>query len=160
MADLGNSLGWDDEVEIHDSEYILLDPGIYDFRVTSFERDFFDGSEKMAACPVAVVGMSVTDPKTGGEAFVSSRLFCNTKVAWRITQFFKCVGLVPADAQDGDRVKLNLFNKCVGLTGRVKVKHRTYNNTEYNDVDRFIVPKAGESAPQGAAQGKTWGGSF
>ena len=158
MADLGQSLGWDDEVSVVSSEYVLLDPGEYDFRVVSFERDMFDGSEKMSACPVAVIGLSIIDPKTGATASATSRLFCNTKVAWRITQFFKCVGLIDPDTADGSRVRLSLFDQCVGRTGRVKIKHREYSGTKYNDIDRFIVPKAG--AAQAPAQGKSWGGSF
>ena len=148
---LGEALGWEDEATVSDSEFVLLEPGTYDYVVKAFERGWFNGSEKMCPCAMAKLTLSVTDKRTGTPVDVFCNLMLNKKVAFRITQFFKSCGLLPPDAKDGDRFPMSLFDQCVGKRGRVKVKNRTYNGREYNDVDSFVKADA-DSAQQ------SWGG--
>lgn len=150
--DLGEALGWDDRVKAVDSEFVLLAPGTYDYRVKAFERGWFNGSEKMCPCAMAKMTLSVADPASGSMVDVFCNLMLNRKVLFRITQFFKSCGLLSPDTKDGDEFDLSLFPKSVGRTGRVKIKNRTYNGRTYNDVDSFIKPEAG------AAQQQSWGG--
>lgn len=152
MADtsLGQSLGWEDEGKVQESEIVLLEPGIYDYTVTKFERSRFDGSEKMAACPMAKITIHCSNERMESDVFVNLPL--NSKVLFRITQFFKSCGLLPLDAKQGDGMPMSLFNHVMGRTGRVKIKNRTYHDREYNEVDEWLKPE-----PQAAAT--SWGGS-
>ena len=43
----GYELDWDSEIENEGSEFIVAEPGDYDFVVTAFERGRFQGSAKM-----------------------------------------------------------------------------------------------------------------
>ena len=49
------ALSWDDEIENDGSYFTLLDEGDYDFVVKKFERGRFDGSDKISACPKAIL---------------------------------------------------------------------------------------------------------
>ena len=50
----GRAFDWNDTIE-HDSEFVLLPAGDYDFTVKSFERGRHPGSEKLppSRCPTA-----------------------------------------------------------------------------------------------------------
>ena len=164
--DLGQGFGWDDDLPMTESEFTLFDPGEYDYTVKSFERGWFDGSPKMGACNMAKVTITVSDPATGmvGDVFVN--LMLNSKVMFRITQFFKSCGLLKPDAPSGERVKGTLFQQAVGRSGRVRLKHREYNGRTYNDVDEFLKPAYGApataapAAPAAQEPQRAWGGSF
>ena len=149
-SDLGQSLGWEDEGKVQESEIVLLEPGIYDYTVTKFERGRFDGSDKMAACPMAKLTLHCKGDRMESDVFVNLAL--NSKVLFRITQFFKSCGLLPLDAKQGDGMPMSLFNHVMGRTGKVKIKNRTYNGREYNEVDEWLKPE-----PQ--ATTTSWGGS-
>ena len=152
-TDMGESLGWEDEGKVQESEFVLLEPGIYDYTVTKFERGRFDGSEKMAACPMAKLTIHCKSATTGMESDVFVNLPLNSKVLFRITQFFKSCGLLPLDAKQGDGMPMSLFNHVMGRTGKVKIKNRTYKDRDYNEVDEFLKPEQSAAAPA------SWGGS-
>ncbi len=151
MADKGQAFGWDDEVEVKDNDFEVLPAGEYAFEVVNFKRERFDGSAKMAACPVAVLQLKCQNVADDGATtgYVFDRLYLNSKALWRISNFFKCVRLIPADAPSGTNMPMSLFNKVVGLTGRCNLTIYEYENNgkknKSNDVD-YIVPKA-EAAP-------------
>ena len=149
-SDLGQSLGWEDEGKVQESEIVLLEPGIYDYTVTKFERGRFDGSDKMAACPMAKLTLHCKSDRMESDVFVNLAL--NSKVLFRITQFFKSCGLLPLDAKQGDGMPMSLFNHVMGRTGKVKIKNRTYNGREYNEVDEWLKPEP-------RATTTSWGGS-
>ena len=156
--DLGQAFDWEDEAIVQDSQFELLPEGEYDYEVVGFKRERFDGSKKMAACPIAVLTLRCTSPKASGTGFC--RLFLNSKVVWRITAFFKSCGLMRPDTPEGTRFPMTLFEQVIGCTGRVKVtitksesNGRTYENNEFT----FVVPKVGAQAPQQPRQ-QSWGG--
>ena len=159
MADnnLGQGLGWEDDAQVQESEFVLLDPGVYDYQVVNFERGRFDGSKQMAACNVAKLTLRCTNGIQTGNVFVN--LMLNTKVLWRVSQFFKSCGLLPADAKQGDNFSMALFNQVMGRTGKVKLKHRTWQDKTYNDVDEFLKPEPAPVAPmQTTMPAQQWGG--
>ena len=43
MAEQGYEIGWDDYVEQDGGDFVLLDEGEYEFRITGFERGRFPG---------------------------------------------------------------------------------------------------------------------
>jgi hypothetical protein len=159
--DKGQALGWDDEGQVQDSQFELVPEGEYDYEVTNFKRERFDGSDKMAACPVAALQLKCTNVETGLVATGFCRLFLNSKVQWRIAAFFKSCGLIDPNAAEGARMPMSLFDGAVGCTGRVKVKitkskrgDRTYENNDFN----FVIPNR-STQPQQPAQ-QSWGGDF
>lgn len=159
MADnnLGQGLGWEDDAQVQESEFVLLDPGVYDYQVVNFERGRFDGSKQMAACNVAKLTLRCTNGIQTGNVFVN--LMLNTKVLWRVSQFFKSCGLIPADAKQGDNFSMALFNQVMGRTGKVKLKHRVWQDKTYNDVDEFLKPEPAPVAPvQTTMPAQQWGG--
>lgn len=145
MSDI-ESLGWDDEIEAQDSEYVLLEPGTYTFTVARFDREQFDGSEKMGPCPCARLQLACSDG-AGHEGTVTCRLYLNRRQQWKLTQFFKATGLIPADAEGTTRLP---WGEVLGSMGQVALRRRTYNGKEYNEVDRFVVPERAASARYGA----------
>ena len=168
MADLGQARCWDDSAQVQDSQYELLPAGEYDYEVTSFKRERFDGSAKMAACPIAVLQLKCTNAQASGTGFC--RLFLNSKVLWRITQFFKSCGLLDPNTPEGTSFPMSLFEQATGCTGKVKVtvtkstgsNGKTYENNDF----QFIVPKGGVAPapattytpPQQQPQQRSWGG--
>ncbi|WP_236261863.1 DUF669 domain-containing protein [Erysipelothrix urinaevulpis] len=132
--------GWDDEIEATEMEFILLDPGIYEFTVKSFTRGRFDGSEKMPPCNKAEFDLSIIDPKSDQEVIVKHQLLLHSKMEWLIGQFFVGLGMMEV----GERLKPN-WSGVVGKTGKCEIEHRTYNDNTYNNVKKFLEP---EAAPQ------------
>jgi hypothetical protein len=161
--DLGQALSWEGDAQTQDSQFELLPAGDYDFEVTGLKHERFDGSEKMAACPVAVVQLRCTGDKASGTVF--DRLFLNTKTLWRITKFLKGAGLLDPDTPEGTRFPLSLFDQAVGCTGKcsVTITKSKSNGREYenNNVDYKIPPKRTTTAPapQRAPQQQSWGGN-
>lgn len=140
MADnMDEALGWDDEVTASDSEYVLLTPGTYTYRVDGFERGRFDGSSKMAACPMATLTLSCANAQ-GEQSTVTTRLYLNRKQAWKLTQFFKSCRLIDPTTPDGASYRMP-WDRVRGASGQVRIKNRTYDGKQYNDVDRFVVPE-------------------
>ena len=136
------ALGWDSDVVATSSQFTLLEPGIYTYRVTGFTRANFDGSSKMAACPEADVTIACANA-AGAQADVQFKLFLNKKMQWKITQFFKSCGLLDPSLPDGTSYSMGpLWKQVIGAIGQVEIKNRTYDGKDYNDVDRFVVPTA------------------
>lgn len=137
--DLGKPLDWDDEEVSDEGGFTLLDEGIYPFEVIKVDKERFEGSDKMAACPRAAVHLNVMGP--GGWVTVVDRLLLSTKTAWRIARFF--TGLGYQKRPDG-KVPVK-WNEAPGKQGWVKIKHReyTYNGEKRkaNDVDEYLPPE-------------------
>lgn len=137
--ELGQEIGWDGEIS-KESQFILLPEGEYNFKVESFERQRFNGSEKMAPCNMAVLNLAVTDPKTGETASVRDRLYLNSKAEWKLSQFFICLGL----KKKGEPLRMN-WNKVPGAVGKLELSIHKYkdndgNDHESNQVKRYIEP--------------------
>lgn len=136
--DMGKPLDWDDE-EVSDSGgFTLLDEGVYPFEVVKVEKERFEGSAKIAACPRAAVHLNVMGP--GGWTVVVDRLLLSTKTAWRIARFFE--GLGYAKSADG-KVPVK-WNEAPGKQGWVRIKQREYEyngeKRKANDVEEYLPP--------------------
>lgn len=142
--DLGTSLGWEEEIDAPDNEFEPLPEGVYSFEVQAVDRQQFNGSAKMAPCPMAHVHARILDEPYAGRV-VFSNLMLNSKVAWKIKQFFVCLGMHPADAPKEQRVRMD-WSHAIGRRGRVKLKTREYNGRTYNDVDEWLKPGDGPAA--------------
>ena len=128
-------LDWDDAIESDGQEYVLLEEGDYNFKVTGFERGHFPGSAKLPACNKATLTLEVDTRE--GCAYVKHDLLLCRNLEWRISAFFRCIG----QKKHGERLVMD-WNKVVGSQGRARFKVRNYTNRDgeqrqTNDLDRF-----------------------
>ena len=129
-------MDWNDAIESDGQEFIVLEEGDYNFRVTSFERGHFPGSAKIPACNKAAITVLVETPD--GNASVKFDLILFRTLEWRISAFFRCIG----QKKHGERLVMD-WNKVLGSQGRAHFKPRNYTNNygeekTVNDIDRFI----------------------
>lgn len=119
---------WDEKVNldaVEDNEYIVLEPGEYDFTVEGYEKMMTNSGS-----PMAVVSMSVkTDD---GRAFIKDNIVLSGKADWKVKQFAQSVGTEKEDTY------LKIFDKAVGKSGKAKFKVEEYNGKSYNKVERYL----------------------
>lgn len=147
--DMGVALGWDDEIEVTENEFEPVPDGDYDFEVVSVERSYFNGSAKMAPCPVAKVQVRLLDDGRGAHLF--ERFMLSSKVSWKISDFFKCVGMRRADAGKEEKLKMDWMG-AIGRRGRLTVGSREYNGKTYNEVTKWHKPAQPAQAAPAAYQ--------
>jgi len=145
---MGEAFDWDSEIS-RESEFVLLPDGEYEFTVTNMERQRFDGSDKMAPCPMAKVTLEVLS--RDGNVTISDRLLLNSKLEWKLSAFFGSIG----QKKHGDKLKMN-WGAVVGSTGHAKIGTREYNGKKYNEIRAYVY--AEDAVPAKAAEYKK--GSF
>ena len=128
-------MDWNDVIEDDGQEFVLLEEGDYNFKVTGFERGHFPGSAKLPACNKATLTLEVDTRE--GCAYVKHDLLLCRNLEWRISAFFRCIG----QKKHGERLVMD-WNKVVGSHGRARFKVRNYTNRDgeqrqTNDLDRF-----------------------
>lgn len=127
-----DAFDWDSVIE-NESNFVLLPEGEYEFTVTGFERGYFNGSEKMSACPKAELTLTIETAQ--GTATVKHNLFLSRRTEGLICAFFICIG----QKKHGEPLRMN-WQQVVGSKGRCKIGIRTYNNNDYNEVKKFLEP--------------------
>lgn len=164
----GYELDWDAEIKNEGKDFIVAEPGDYNFTVTGFERARHAGSEKIPPCKKAILSIRLDIPGADGECIVKHNLFLHSKSEWRLCEFFTAIG----QKKKGERVSMN-WNAVIGARGRCKVKKRSFKSKNSgeelwtNDIDKFYEPDANagdlpfqtNNLPQGnpAATGYTVG---
>lgn len=133
-------LDWNDAIEKDGDEFILLEPGDYNFRVESFERARFSGSDKMPACNQANLKIVIETPQ--GIAVIKHQLLLHTRTEWAVSAFFASIG----QKKKGEKVTMN-WNLVPGSIGRCKVYSEEYKGNMYNKIKSFI-PKEEQSSQQ------------
>lgn len=137
--DLGQDLGWEGYVIDDGGNFELLDAGYYPFTVKKLERERFEGSAKMAACSRAKLTLEIV---AGDHTVdITDRLMLNTKMQWKISQFFEALGFTK---DEEGRMAMH-WNEVEEKQGWVKLKVRQYvnkNNEERqsNEVESYIAP--------------------
>lgn len=132
VAEMGEAIGWDDEIT-QESEFVLLEPGVYEFTVTNFDREYFDGSEKMSPCPKAEIELEVTDSQ-GRSAKIFENLFLNKKAEWKLSEFFIAIG----QKKKGEPLKMD-WRKVLGAKGKCQIVNTEYDGNKYNRVKKYIA---------------------
>lgn len=132
--------GWDDEVEVVDSSFTLLDEGEYPFVVKDFERGRVK-SGKFNGCDQAVYTLHVT-PADGPSADIFYRIPLNTDLAWKATQFFRAIGQLDQSVKAGDKTVFP-WDRCIGCRGKAELSIREYASSDgqmrkTNDVVRVM----------------------
>lgn len=136
MAEEVRAIGWDEEITVEkEPEFVLLEPGEYNFTVTSFERGHYDGSSKLPACSVAKLALKCSNGIQETTVFVNLFLVSNQK--WKLTHFFKSCRLIAADMPEGVNYAMP-WSRVIGAQGRALIKNREYNNKQYNEVEKFL----------------------
>ena len=153
----GYELGWDAEIENDGQEFVVAEPGDYNFVVTGFERARFAGAEKMPPCNQAKLTIKLEMPGAAGECIIKHNLFLHSKSEWKLCEFFTAIG----QRKKGQKVSMN-WNAVIGARGRCKVSKRSFkskNGGGYlwtNDIDKFYAPEDSDlpynagSLPQGS----------
>jgi hypothetical protein len=138
------ALDWNSEIQ-NDDQFVILNPGEYDFTITGFERGYFDGSDKIEPCNKAVITITVNSPQ--GVVDVDSQLLLSTKMEWKLSQFFTAIGR----KKKGEKLVMN-WDNLIGLKGRVDIGNRKHNGNTYNDVKRWL-PAPGYDVQSGGGGG-------
>lgn len=126
-------LGWDDTIQQDNDGGLLLEPGDYIFEVVKFERSRYtprSGDAKLPACNMAKLELKIQTAQ--GTAIVLNNLYLHTSTEGLLSAFFASIG----QKKKGEPLQMN-WTLVPGSKGAVKIKHRSYNNNTYNDVDRF-----------------------
>ena len=132
-----NIMDWNDTVVNDGSQFIILEPGDYNFEVTSFERGRFPGSVKIPPCNKAILTLTV-HLGDGSVAVAHTDIILYRSLEWRISSFFRCIGL----KKKGENLVMD-WSRVLGSKGRARFKPRDYtdkdgNPRQANDVDHFI----------------------
>ena len=140
----GYELGWDAEIENEGQEFVVAEPGEYNFVVTGFERARFEGSAKMPPCNQAKLTIKLEIPGATGECIIKQNLFLHSKSEWKLCEFFTAIG----QRKKGQKVSMN-WNAVMGARGRCKVSKRSFKNKDNkelwtNDIDKFLEPEGGD----------------
>ena len=128
------ALNWDDEIVKDSGEFTLLPEGDYAFKVINFERAWYDGSDKIPPCNKAIITIKIEAPE--GTAELKENLFLTTKTEGLLSAFFASIG----QKKKGEPLRMN-WNKVIGATGKAKIGTRTYNDSTYNQVKRWLSPE-------------------
>lgn len=152
--------GWDDEIENEGGQFTLFEPGIYKFTVTKFERERYQGGEKIPACNCADLELEITD-ESGHTTTVLERLFLIEKMEWKLCQFFTALGL----RKKGERFRMQ-FDKILGRSGMAKVivnrykDKKTGEDRENNKIDTYLDPEDYPLPAQKSAQNSWKNGTW
>lgn len=140
-TNLEGPLGWDSPIE-KESDFVLLEPGEYDFTITKMERGMFqpsrpDGKIK-EPCPKA--DLTVTIATSEGEAHIKESLLLHTATEGLLSAFFVAVG----QKKKGEPLSPN-WGQVVGATGKAKVIKDSFTGkdgkpVEVNRIDRWLEP--------------------
>jgi hypothetical protein len=151
MAEIENqSLTWTDQIS-NDSDSFIIPPGTYAFKVKTFEKAHYPGSDKMCACPMAKLGIEI-DGGDEGMSYVNHRLFLHKKTESFLCQFFRSIGA----RQSGQAYEMD-WDRVQGQTGFCKTGIRKYydkgveniieNQKECMEIKSFLdAPIAEEPA--------------
>lgn len=137
--------------DVEEQEYVLLEPGEYQFKVEDVDFDDHNGSAKIPPCGKVIVSLSVETEQ--GKAYIKNNFYVCKEGAGMIASFLKSIGVL----KDGQKTFTPDWESYVGKTGMVKTSQHEYNGNTYNNVDRFLAPskKAQKQAPK--AKKNNWG---
>lgn len=86
-----NCMDWNDVIADDGMQFITIPEGDYDFTVTGFERGRYPGGKKLPPCNMAELTLQVKTNE--GIASVRCSLFFVRTLEWRISSFFRSIGL-------------------------------------------------------------------
>lgn len=144
---MGQELGWDDEVE-NTSSFPDIEDGEYDFIVDHFERSTVGGSSKYSGQKMAVIYCNIHGSE---EVQLKTNIIMNTNFQWKLSQFLISIGQMKNE--EGAKARPN-WNTVGGSRGRCKIEHKpNYNDPskKHPEITEFLPPAENE---------KKWGSGF
>ena len=127
-------MDWDSGISADVGESNLPPVGEYGFTVTEFEKTISKSGKKMAKITLEL-------DKIGQFWKINDYLVLQDNMAWKLAQFFESLGL----KKKGEKLERMPWDKVPGATGRVKIKHETYNGKESCKVDQYILSEAAKA---------------
>ena len=136
MADeiKNNEMDWDSGISAEVSESNLPPVGEYGFTIIEFEKTQSKAGKKMAKVTLEL-------DKSGQFWKVTDFLVLQDSMAWKLAQFFECLGL----KKKGEPLTTMPWDKVLNESGRVKIKHEVYEGKEYCKVDRYVATDAAQA---------------
>lgn len=147
-------IAWDGYVEQDGMDYVTLPEGDYDFTVTSVERGMYSGSDKIDACDMVTLELTI-DQKGVGRSVVKENIYLDTSVEWKISAFLRSIG----KKKHGERAQMNWLS-YQNLKGRAHLVVNTYIGQDgktrtNNKVQKFLDPQPVETTnAEGDSEGK------
>lgn len=141
MSDEVKVLDWDDEIEDDGEQltFVTLEEGDYEFEVFKFERGHYTpkANAKTPACNQAIVTLKIATDE--GECYIKENFPLASTMEWKLSAFFRCVGL----KKHGEKLKMK-WNESLGLKGMAHIKkvQGTKDGMYFNNVDYYIDPVA------------------
>lgn len=135
MADMNTVFDWDSVIEEDGKggEYSVLPEGNYRFTVAKFERGQHPGSEKIPACPKAILTLEVDGPD--GPAKCMRNLYVCKHMERMLSDFFRCIG----QKKRGEKLRMD-WSKVPGSQGLAHFKPTEYRGNKFNECVYFIDP--------------------
>ncbi len=127
-------MDWDSGISAEAGQANLPPVGEYGFTVVELEKTMSKTGKKMAKVVI----------KLDQEAQfwkITDYLVLQENMAWKLAQFFESLGL----KKKGEPLTSMPWNKVLNETGRVKIKHETYEGNENCKVDRYITTDAAQA---------------
>lgn len=127
-------------------ESVLLPEGNYTFTVVKVEKAYYDGSDKIPACPMAKLFLRVDGGDLGTSLCVEN-VYLYEKMAWKAAQFLRCIGL----RKSGEDINWRKLIDSEGQSGRCQIyvdsfTGRDGEKKQSNKVRRYFDPE--ERAPK------------
>lgn len=140
-------LGWDDIISSDGKEFTVLPEGDYNFTVERFERGRTGSESKHPGCNMAIVTLRVHSPQ--GDVFVTDNITLHTSMEWKISQFFRALGM----KKRGEQLRPD-WPGTGGRSGRCTLIIKPYNGKDYNKVKEYHDPE--EAPAPGNGGGQYW----
>ena len=146
------ALDWDSTIE-QESNFKILEPGIYNFRVINMERGNHDGSENMSPCPKAILTINAKNVETEEEGEVGYiNLFLHSKMEWKLSEFFISIG----QKNPGEPLRPN-WNNVIGSSGKCELEINSYTGRDGKERQNNQVKSW---LPQEQSKNKWQAGTF
>lgn len=143
--ELNIAFDWDADIEDDGlGGFITLEEGNYDFEVHELERSFYTPSptSSLPPCNMAIVTLKVET--ADGTAYISDKLQLCSKMEWKLSAFFRSIGL----KKHGEKLTMK-WDKVVGCKGKAHItkdEGTKKAGTFFNNVGYYIDPVAGTEA--------------
>ena len=129
-------LDWNATITNDGAEFLILPEGDYVFQVVDFERARHGGSPKVPPCNKAILTLEIKTAE--GVARARTVLFLHRNAEWKISSFFRAIGL----KTKGTEIQMD-WSKVLGAWGRAHIRPGSYDGNDgekrqTNEVARFL----------------------
>lgn len=128
-------MDWDSGISAEAGQANLPPVGEYGFTVVELEKTLSKTGKKMAKVVIEL-------DKEAQFWKITDYLVLQENMAWKLAQFFESLGL----KKKGEPLTSMPWDKVLNETGRVKIKHETYEGNENCKVDRYITTDAAQAS--------------